>query len=103
MEELETAGCRTIYVDGSFVTSKEAPGDFDACWESEGVVAELLDPTLIAYDAHRRGQKAKYGGELFAAESVADLYGTRFVDFFQTDAETGAIKGIVAIRLGSES
>jgi hypothetical protein len=101
IDELAAAGCRAIYVDGSFVSSKNDPGGFDACWETEGVVATLLAPTLIAYDVHRRGQKAKYGGELFAAEAIADLYGTRFVDFFQIDKDTGDPKGIVAIRIGS--
>jgi len=36
-EFLRSAGCRRAYIDGSFVTSKEIPGDFDACWEVEGV------------------------------------------------------------------
>jgi hypothetical protein len=26
---LREAGCRTVYLDGSFVTAKEAPEDFD--------------------------------------------------------------------------
>ena len=33
MESLRLAGCRTVYIDGSFVTSKDIPNDFDACWE----------------------------------------------------------------------
>jgi hypothetical protein len=28
---LQRAGCRTVYIDGSFVTAKETPGDFDGC------------------------------------------------------------------------
>ena len=32
-EELRKAGCRLVYLDGSFVTRKQRPGDFDACWE----------------------------------------------------------------------
>jgi hypothetical protein len=27
MEQLKIAGCRTIYIDGSFVTIKPDPGD----------------------------------------------------------------------------
>ena len=30
-DSLRRAGCRTVYIDGSFVTSKEIPNDFDAC------------------------------------------------------------------------
>ena len=43
LENLKAAGCRTIYVDGSFVTSKELPNDYDACWEEAGVDPEALD------------------------------------------------------------
>ena len=30
MELLEAAGCRRVWLNGSFVTAKEEPGDFDA-------------------------------------------------------------------------
>ena len=30
--QLRAAGCPMIYLDGSFVTGKPKPGDFDACW-----------------------------------------------------------------------
>ena len=29
---LKAAGCRLVYLDGSFVTGKPEPGDYDACW-----------------------------------------------------------------------
>ncbi|EDX70939.1 hypothetical protein MC7420_8190 [Coleofasciculus chthonoplastes PCC 7420] len=32
MTQLKAAGCRTIYIDGSFITSKPNPGDFDAAY-----------------------------------------------------------------------
>ena len=35
-EDLKIAGCLTVYVNGSFVTAKEVPNDFDACWEEDG-------------------------------------------------------------------
>jgi hypothetical protein len=50
MTQLKAAGCRTIYIDGSFVTSKQKPGDFDACWEDNGVDIKYLEsiaPTLL--------------------------------------------------------
>ncbi len=49
---------------------------------------------------HRAAQKARYGGELFPAETAAEPSGTAFLDYFQSDRETGAPKGIVAISLG---
>ena len=30
---LTAAGCRRVWLNGSFVTAKDEPGDFDACWE----------------------------------------------------------------------
>ncbi len=43
-QALKLAGCRRIYIDGSFVTSKEYPGDFDVCWEDDEIDYERLDP-----------------------------------------------------------
>jgi len=39
IDALRRAGCRRVYIDGSFITAKEEPGDFDACWESRGASA----------------------------------------------------------------
>ena len=99
IESLRRAGCRTVYVDGSFVSSKEIPNDFDACWEEAGVEPELLDPVLLRFDAGRAEQKARYLGELFPASIGATVDGTSFREFFQTDRATGRTKGIVAVDL----
>jgi hypothetical protein len=81
------------------VTAKAVPGDFDACWDGVGVDPDRLDPVLMDFSNHRAAQKAKFGGELFVSEAPADLLGTRFLDFFQRDTNTGQPKGIVAIDL----
>ena len=99
MQSLKNAGCRTIYVDGSFITDKEIPGDFDACWEEAGVDPLKLDPTLLEFANGRAAQKAKYLGELFPASSQADDDGFTFLQFFQTDRDAGKPKGIIAIDL----
>lgn len=99
LESLKVAGCRTAYVDGSFVTGKETPNDFDACWEEEGVDPDLLDPVLLIFDPGRATQKAKFLGELFPASFISGEEGLSFLDFFQTDRNTGERKGIVAIDL----
>lgn len=46
VQSLRAAGCRIVYLDGSYVTTKTVPGDFDACWEPTGVEAKKLDPVL---------------------------------------------------------
>ena len=100
LDTLAEAGCRRVYIDGSFVTAKAEPQDFDACWEAEGVDPAKLDPVLLDFSHRRAAQKAKYGGELFVADWPAEPHGTRFVEFFQQDKATGEAKGVVALTLG---
>ncbi|NQT92858.1 MAG: hypothetical protein HQ559_08860 [Lentisphaerae bacterium] len=98
LEELKQAGCSTVYLDGSFVTGKPTPGDYDACWDDSGVDATRLDSALLDFTNKRRAQKEKYNGELFPAATQA-MQGRAFIDFFQTDRHTGKRKGIIRVRL----
>lgn len=100
LDSLRAAGCQRAYVDGSFVTEKADPQDFDGCWEVTGVDPGSLDPELLDFSNRRAAQKARYGGEMFPADLSADPAGTRFVDYFQQDKTTGKPKGIVALDLG---
>ena len=99
LDALRLAGCGTVYVDGSFVTAKDVPGDYDACWEVAGVDPARLDPVLLTFDRGRAIQKAKYLGELFPSDWPADPSGSTFLDFFQINRHTGLRKGIVALDL----
>lgn len=98
LRDLRAAGCKRAYIDGSFITTKEHPGDFDACWDLDGVDFDVIDEVLLTFDAGRRAQKAKYRGELFPADAAADPLGTLFRDFFQRDRD-GNPKGIIVIDL----
>lgn len=101
MEALKASGCRRIYVNGSFVTDKLNPGDFDACWDSETVdfrLLRMLAPTLLDMNDKRRGQKAQYGGEFFQSDWIVDEAGKTALDLFQTDKQQQR-KGIIAIDL----
>jgi hypothetical protein len=100
LRALRAAGCRRVYLDGSFVTSKEHPGDFDGCWDDTGVDYDRLDPVLLDFKNRRAAQKAKFDGEMFVATGQADPMGTLFLDFFQQDRD-GRPKGIVEIDLES--
>ena len=100
LDAVRAAGCRRVYIDGSFVSSKETPADFDACWEAAGVDPDRLDPVLLDFANQRAAQKTKYGGELFLAEATAEPSGTRFLEFFQRERYSGNLKGIVALDLG---
>ena len=81
LDSLRDAGCPRAYVDGSFVTEKEVPGDFDACWEAVGVDPERLDPELLDFSNGRAAQKQRYGGELFPATAIASPPNTRYLEF----------------------
>jgi len=102
IDVLKMVGCQLIYIDGSFVTTKSIPNDFDACWGTEGVDFDLLiliDPILLTFDHGRAAQKAKYSGELFLADTTEVGTGRTILEFFQIDKETGDRKGIIAIDL----
>lgn len=98
---LRKAGCRTVYIGGSFVTDKEVPNDYDGCWDISGVNPQLLDQVLLTFDNNRAAQKAKYLGELLPAGWSEQGTGKTLLEFFQVDKTTGNPKGIVGIDLGS--
>jgi hypothetical protein len=93
---LHLAGCETVYLDGSFVTSKHQPRDFDACWDLSGVDVQRLDPVLLDFSNGRAAQKARFGGELFPVQIANESTGRTFLEFFQIDKQTGDPKGIIA-------
>ena len=101
LRALRLAGCLILYLDGSFITSKQHPNDYDACWESNGVDFAALDPVFFDFRNRRAAQKAKYYGEFFPAHATAEITSPfrTFFNFFQTDKETGNKKGIIGINL----
>jgi hypothetical protein len=99
LSDLALAGCKAVYIDGSFITTKATPGDFDACWDEEDVDWDALDETLLTFDNARAAQKLKYSGELFPMTAHADPWGNRFIDFFQVDKYTQQPKGILKLSL----
>lgn len=101
LRSLRDAGCKTAYLDGSFITVKADPGDFDACWDPRHVDPSLLDTELLDFRAGRAAQKLRYGGELFPASVAAKGDATTtFLEYFQHQRGNGEPKGIVAIELG---
>ncbi len=97
IELLAAAGCRQIWLNGSFVTTKDEPGDFDACWDTHVVDLDSLDPVLLDLSNHRSAQKARFGGELFP-NVIETQSGLSFAEFFQNERDTSR-KGIVVIHL----
>lgn len=101
LDNLKTAGCSTIYIDGSYVTQKGNPGDYDACVDYTGVDLNLLDPVFQDFSNKRQAQKSKYEGEFFPHSCKADRCGTSYIDFFQKEKFSGQQKGIIKINLGN--
>jgi hypothetical protein len=94
---LRDAGAVVLWLDGSFVTSKPEPNDFDGAWDPSWVDLTKVDPILCDFsNAGRLRQKAKYGGELFVEIELAS--GMPFQLFFQQTPD-GQAKGIVLLNL----
>jgi hypothetical protein len=57
---LVRSNCQTIYIGGSFITSKERPNDIDGCFDGMGIDSSVLDPVFQDLDE----QHARFGCEL---------------------------------------
>ena len=97
LRELGAAGCRTVLLNGSFVSAKPNPGDYDVAWERKGVDIERLDPVLRDFRGRGDAMKAKFQGDLFPADAITFL-GVPFREFLQRD-RLGRPKGIISIDL----
>lgn len=98
LANLRAAGCRLVYLDGSFVTDKEVPGDYDLCWEMDGADLRKVDPIVLDVAPPRAAQQARYRGDILPNVHEGST-GAPFVDFFQRNKVTGGSKGIVAINI----
>lgn len=103
IRELQRVKCPTLYLDGSFVTDKPFPNDFDACWfwdeADQEAMAQLNEILTDLTTEGRAKQKERYGGEVFLLHSHNSHKPRGVFRLFQTDKETGEPKGIVAIDL----
>ena len=99
---LRAAGCLTVFLDGSYVTGKPRPEDFDACWDPAGVDPVNLDPVFLQFGNGRAAQKAAFKGEFFPSSMTCADVNRAFVDFFQMDRFTGQQKGIISIPLSAD-
>lgn len=102
VNDLKVCGCSKIFIDGSFVTRKYTPNDYDACWSERGVDIGLLQrqsPLFFDFDNHRANQKGYYKGEWFPADTPAQINPiVIYLNFFQRDRENDA-KGIITISI----
>lgn len=99
LRSLADAGCRSVLLDGSFVSTKELPEDYDGAWDPRDVNPDQLDPILLRFSDRRAAMKSKFLGELFPATYHA-APGVTYREFFMWD-RNGTPKGIIDIDLGS--
>jgi hypothetical protein len=104
LSHIKHAGSRTVYIDGSFVTAKDNPGDYDACWDFTGVDMALIEPCLL--DPTPSGQmacKQRFGGDLRPDRANPPGSIMPYVQFFQRDTRMGGRrKGIIRIDLSKD-
>ena len=99
---LRSAGCQLIYLDGSYVTGKPRPADFDACWDPTGVDGSKLDPIFLDFNNGRAAQKAAFKGEFFPSSMICSDVSQTFLEFFQLDRFTGKRKGVISVSLSTD-
>lgn len=91
----------SLYVDGSFVTRKGFPSDYDICYEMEdNELARLFlfYPIFKDFSNGRKAQKEVFHGEFFLATSIAAPPKEMYMDFFQHD-KNDKPKGIVKLHI----
>jgi hypothetical protein len=98
---LRMAGCGKLYLDGSYVTAKTVPSDYDGCWDPAGMDPAKLDAVFLDFANKRQAMKNKFGGEFFPS-SAPNTPTQTFLDFFQIEKFTGEAKGILLIVLTAD-
>lgn len=101
LSHLKACGCKAVYIDGSFVSRKEKPADYDVCYDISGMSMAYLKaryPKLVDFSKGRINQKINYGGEFFPATELASPPKEIYLDFFQKDRD-GNAKGVVKLSI----
>ncbi len=97
LSHLANAGCRTVFLGGSFVRTKAQPGDVDVVWDIAGVDPDLVHPMFLG-PAGRDVTVTLFGCECFPSHLIEASSGLPFAVFFQKTRD-GHIVGIVEIDL----
>jgi len=94
---------KLVFVDGSFVTDKESPGDIDVTIELPAASPEVAATFLKSSIFNRDQIKQKYGVDVLPTTEHQDLR-----DFFQSlktsearkrGLQPNAVKGILRLKL----
>lgn len=109
LANLAGAGVRYVWINGSFITSKDKPNDIDGCWQYEASLVDVdkLDPVFLDPVDPRGATKKKCGLDFFiAGTSIFEVKGAPVEEFFQVDvkenpegAEAEIVKGILLVEI----
>lgn len=93
---LKESNCPEVFLDGSFITAKELPNDYDLCYEPTGMApAERLREFL----EHSETRKERYLGDVFIHMPEPPFF-VNHVTYWQRDGRNGDVaKGIIRIDL----
>ena len=92
-ERFKKIGCETIYIFGSFTTSKEEPNDIDICADISDVDEKAFSHFDLA-DMYELARVKKY----LSVHILYKLYDDRIFTFLKRDRE-GNTRGIIKISL----
>ena len=99
---LKAAGCARLYLDGSYVTGKPIPGDYDVCWDPVGVVGRLLPRVFRDFSNDRAAQKAAYGGEFSRRPQRRIRWERHSLSSFNLSDTAETRKGILEVELTTD-
>lgn len=94
---IKLAGGKKIYIDGSFVTNKKIPKDWDGCYCMCGLNMSIANKLM--QNTNREKIKREYLGDVFAEDCIEASCGLPFIDFFQRIRGTDKKKGIIILDL----
>src|SRR5260370_399000 len=73
---LRKAGCRLVYLDGSFVAREEHPGGFDGCWDAKDVEHDALYPVFLDFSRRPAAPKRRDAGALLRTAACEQEQGS---------------------------
>ncbi len=99
LNNLKEAGIDRVFIDGSFVTSKQEPVDINGCWDANpSINMDVLDQVFLNFNNNRKTMKTKFGVDFFVSQTIENSSGVPFVEFFQTDRD-GIKRTILLVEL----
>lgn len=99
---LKKYGCERVYIDGSFVTKKLVPGDWDGCYVCIGMNESKMrkeEPVFHNMAPPRQKQKDRFKGEMMPSDLIVGPNDQTILDYFKFDNRENIEKGIIELSL----